>query len=151
MKTINKKGFTLIELLVVIAIIGLLASIVLVSLSGARARARDARIITDFSQIRSGAEIYASYQANNVYTGLGCGIITPVNIGALCADISANNGGTAPTFCGGASCPAAATTEYCAYAPRATGGYYCVDEGRTYEGTTNPNTTCTATTFNCPI
>lgn len=47
----QKRGFTLIELLVVIAIIGMLASIVLVSLSTARGRARDARRVSDLKQM----------------------------------------------------------------------------------------------------
>lgn len=60
-----QKGFTLIELLVVIAIIGLLASIVLVSLNSARMKARDARRISDMKQIQLALEMY--YDTNGTY------------------------------------------------------------------------------------
>lgn len=53
----RKKGFTLIELLVVIAVIGMLSSIVLVSMGGARKKARDARRQSDLRQISSAMEL----------------------------------------------------------------------------------------------
>ena len=54
----NKKSFTLIELLVVIAIIGLLSTVVLISLQGVRAKARDARRISDLKSIQKALEMY---------------------------------------------------------------------------------------------
>lgn len=57
MQNKHKKGFTLIELLVVIAIIGLLASIVLVSLNTARVKARDTKRIADLKQVQLALEM----------------------------------------------------------------------------------------------
>jgi type II secretion system protein G len=54
----NKKGFTLIELLVVIAIIGLLSTLSILALNSARARARDAKRISDIKQIQTALEMY---------------------------------------------------------------------------------------------
>jgi prepilin-type N-terminal cleavage/methylation domain-containing protein len=69
----KKKGFTLIELLVVVAIIGLLATLSIVSLNNARARARDARRVADIRQIQTALEFYyndaSSYPATLVVGG----------------------------------------------------------------------------------
>lgn len=62
----NYKGFTLIELLVVIAIIGILASIVMVSLVSAREKARDAKRVADIKNIQLALETY--YNDNLRYT-----------------------------------------------------------------------------------
>lgn len=58
----NKKGFTIIELLIVIAIIGLLATISMVALNGARQKSRDAKRIADIRQIQTALELYFNDQ-----------------------------------------------------------------------------------------
>jgi len=60
------KGFTLIELLVVIAIIGILAGLVIVSMSGGETSAHDARVKSDLDQIRATAEIIRIQDGNYV-------------------------------------------------------------------------------------
>ena len=62
------KGFTLIELLVVIAIIGILSSVVLASLNGARVKARDVKRISDVKSLQLALELY--FDANGKYPGI---------------------------------------------------------------------------------
>ncbi len=72
MKDSIQKGFTLIELLVVISIIGLLASVVLVSLNSARVKARDAQRTASIRQFQTAEELYFAdngFYAQNSNTG----------------------------------------------------------------------------------
>lgn len=62
-----KKGFTLIELLVVVAIIGILATVVLSSLSKARERAQGARTVSELRNMSQSFELYNL--DNNDYPG----------------------------------------------------------------------------------
>ena len=88
--TNNKKGFTLIELLVVIAIIGILSAIGLVSLNGAREKARDAQARTDLATMRTALALWYD-DHSNTYPGT-----TAVNA----TDAGYNKGGTGATVQG---------------------------------------------------
>jgi prepilin-type N-terminal cleavage/methylation domain-containing protein len=82
----KQKAFTLIEFLVVISIIGLLASIVLVSLQGARKKARDVKRAADMEQIYTALNMF--FQDN------GC---LPITTGSTCP----NAGGYSESNAGG--------------------------------------------------
>ena len=121
----SNKGFTLIELLVVIAIIGILASIVLVSLGGARSKARDAKRQSDIRQIATAQEMY--YGDNEAYvTGVVSAVGTPA-IGTYLDALVDPQGPTkgynwlANTTCG---------QSYCAYATleNGTNKYFSVSQ-----------------------
>jgi type II secretion system protein G len=81
----KQKGFTLVELLVVISIIGLLASVVLVALNGARLKARDTKRKADLHQIQVALALY--YDANNSqYPNCGAGGAWNIGVGSLDAN-----------------------------------------------------------------
>ena len=67
----KNNGFTLIELLVVISIISLLSSVVLSSLNSARAKARDAKRVSDLLQLRTALYLYMNDNGGNLPTSYG--------------------------------------------------------------------------------
>lgn len=66
----GRQGFTLVELLVVIAIIGLLGGMVVISINGIKAKARDAQRVAQINGIVTALSMYHNdFNAYPIYDG----------------------------------------------------------------------------------
>lgn len=144
LSTLNSKfsqGFTLIELLVVIAILGILATIAMISISGAQKSARDSQRKSDLADIRSALEIYradcGSYptSAQLVFGGtlVGTGAVnclgTTTYMSKVPQDPQLNRGGLTYVYiagpvagCTGTSCTTYSLCSYLEHPGTASGG-----------------------------
>ena len=123
----KNRAFTLIELLVVIAIIAILAAIVLVSLSTAQNRAKDARVVSSMNQLRVVAQSLFSSDGN--YANLS----TNAQENAIESDITGSQIGSAYTLRTNAGHATFPSSNFCAIATLPSGGFWCVDSTLTSE------------------
>lgn len=82
MNMTQRKGFTLIEILIVVAIIAILASVVLVGLGPTQQAGRDARRISDLSEVQNGLELYyneCGYYPGSAEASTPCGSFAQIS------------------------------------------------------------------------
>ncbi len=140
----RQAGFTLIELLVVVAIIGILSSIVLVSLLSARVKGRDAHRVASLQEMAKSIELVNTGATWNFYTAGNGGTTQCGTNGAVsytnvtgCLGIGAVNGAyqtgfanyidayNSSTACQGNAAGGAKSVSSCQYSiSRATTGSY---------------------------
>jgi general secretion pathway protein G len=146
MKKLHARGFTLIELLVVIAIIGMLAAIVLASLNSARVKSRDARRLSDISELQKAVELY--YNDNQVYPNAltVATLVTPGYMSVIPTDpstaaaykyagLSTSVGGTCSSYHLGATLETASNSALSADADAAATANICAGSAADFAGT----------------
>jgi len=120
---------------------GIFASIVLVSLGGAREKAKDAKIMADMNQLRASIEIYY-YEREGGFSGVNC--FSP-ELSSICSDIK-EYAGEMPTIKSSAK-------NYCLYVKLPSGKYYCLTDAASGRETTvfpGKSGYCDGITFSCP-
>ncbi|MDP1884723.1 MAG: type II secretion system protein [Candidatus Moranbacteria bacterium] len=83
----SKKGFTLIELLIVVAIIGILSSVILVSLNSARNKSNGSAFKSSMSSIKGAIALCCATPTNTLraYNGTSAYSTT---VGKVCSDVA---------------------------------------------------------------
>jgi len=143
-------GFTLIELLTVIAIMGILSSIVLVSLTSARLKSKDTAVISQLSNMKVQAEIYFDTH-NNSYDNIcsesadnkgfgnttGPGLLKAVKDStAIPSEISLSSAGAYNQVTCNDSAAGFAVEAPLSKSASGSSRMYCVDSKNTYKETT---------------
>lgn len=133
-------GLVLPIILVIVQFV-ILPSIVLVSLGGARERAKDPRIMADMNRLRITIEI-SYWERKEGFSGVNCSL---AELSSICSDIK-EYAGEMPTI-------KSATKNYCLYVKLPSGKYYCLTDVSSVRGTTifpGGSGYCDGITFLCP-